>query len=92
MVYSRVQDDLRIRFGMGAAEMGSTFATAQELTVDDQLAVLAAAAPYVDSALSQTVHVPAGYPLDQFEWIYFKAWSFGLKGLAKVRRLVAAKP
>ena len=58
----------------------------------DQLAVLAAGAPYVDSAISQTVHVPAGYPLDQFEWIYFKAWSSGLKGLAKVRRLDAAKP
>lgn len=89
---SRVQDDLRIRFGVGAAEMGATYATALDLTVDDQLAVLAAGAPYVDSAISQTVHVPAGYPLDQFEWIYFKAWSSGLKGLAKVRRLDAAKP
>ena len=88
MVSSRVQDDLRLRFGMGAAEMGSTFATAQELTVDDQLTVLAAAAPYVDSALSQTVHVPAGYPLDQFEWIYFKAWSSGLKGLVTVNQYI----
>lgn len=89
---SRVQDDLRIRFGVGAAEMGATYATALDLTVDDQLAVLAAASPYVDSAISQTVYVPAGYALDQFEWIYFKAWSYGLKGLAKVRRLAAAKP
>lgn len=43
--------------------------------------------PMWTSGLSQTVHVPAGYPLDQFEWIYFKAWSFGLKGLAKVREI-----
>jgi ribonucleoside-diphosphate reductase alpha chain len=59
--------------------------TAQELSVQDHLAVVAAVAPYIDSAISKTVNVPADYPFDDFEQIYLQAWQSGLKGITTYR-------
>jgi ribonucleoside-diphosphate reductase alpha chain len=46
---------------------------------------VAAVAPYVDSAISKTVNVPADYPYTEFEGLYFAGWKAGLKGLATYR-------
>jgi ribonucleoside-diphosphate reductase alpha chain len=56
------------------------FVTAQDLTAQDHLAIVAAVAPYIDSAISKTINVPADYPFEDFENVYMDAWKLGLKG------------
>jgi len=46
---------------------------------------VAAASPYVDSAISKTVNVPEDYPYDDFKDLYLAAWESGLKGIATYR-------
>ena len=41
--------------------------------------------PFVDTAISKTVNVPADYPYDDFKSLYQQAWSARLKGLATYR-------
>jgi ribonucleoside-diphosphate reductase alpha chain len=47
--------------------------------------MVAAASPYVDSAISKTVNVPEDYPYDDFKGLYLAAWESGLKGIATYR-------
>jgi ribonucleoside-diphosphate reductase alpha chain len=47
--------------------------------------MVAAVAPYVDTAISKTVNVPADYPYEDFQGLYTQAWQSGLKGLATYR-------
>jgi ribonucleoside-diphosphate reductase alpha chain len=47
--------------------------------------MVAAVAPYVDTAISKTVNVPADYPYADFQDLYLSAWKSGLKGLATYR-------
>lgn len=47
--------------------------------------MVAAVAPYVDTAISKTVNVPADYPYADFQDLYLRAWKSGLKGLATYR-------
>ena len=48
-------------------------------------AMVAAVAPYIDTAISKTVNVPADYPYADFQDLYLTAWRSGLKGLATYR-------
>jgi ribonucleoside-diphosphate reductase alpha chain len=57
------------------------FVTALELSALDHMQMVAAVAPFVDSAISKTVNVPEDYPYDQFEGLYLAAWKAGLKGI-----------
>jgi ribonucleoside-diphosphate reductase alpha chain len=41
--------------------------------------------PFVDTAISKTVNVPADYPYDDFKGLYQQAWNARLKGLATYR-------
>lgn len=54
--------------------------TAQDLTAQDHLAIVAAVAPYIDSAISKTINVPADFQFADFENVYMDAWKLGLKG------------
>ena len=63
----------------------SAFVTALELSAIDHMRMVAAVAPYVDSAISKTVNVPEDYPYERFKDLYFEAWRFGLKGLTTYR-------
>jgi ribonucleoside-diphosphate reductase alpha chain len=47
--------------------------------------MVAAVAPYVDSAISKTVNVAEDYPYEEFEDLYLEAWRAGLKGLTTYR-------
>jgi ribonucleoside-diphosphate reductase alpha chain len=47
--------------------------------------MVAAVAPYIDTAISKTVNVPADYPYADFQHLYMEAWQNGLKGLATYR-------
>ncbi|RDJ99889.1 adenosylcobalamin-dependent ribonucleoside-diphosphate reductase [Paraburkholderia lacunae] len=61
------------------------FVSALEMSAHDHLDMMAAVQPYVDTSISKTVNVPADYPFDAFESLYFDAWKGGLKGLATYR-------
>jgi len=63
----------------------ASFVTALEISALAHMDMVAAVAPYVDSAISKTVNVPADYPYTDFEGLYFAAWKAGLKGLATYR-------
>ncbi|CAG4893065.1 adenosylcobalamin-dependent ribonucleoside-diphosphate reductase [Paraburkholderia gardini] len=61
------------------------FVSALEMSARDHLDMMAAVQPFVDTSISKTVNVPADYPFEDFEGLYFDAWKSGLKGLATYR-------
>ncbi len=61
------------------------FVTALEMSAQGHAAMVSAVAPFVDSAISKTVNVPAEYPYADFQDLYLQAWRAGLKGLATYR-------
>ena len=71
--------------GGDITKLPEAFVTALEISAYDHLEMVAAVAPYIDSAVSKTVNVAADYPFDQFSDLYLQAWKAGLKGLATYR-------
>ncbi len=71
--------------GGDVSQLPEAFVTALEISALAHMDMVAAVAPYVDSAISKTVNVPADYPYTDFEGLYFAAWKAGLKGLATYR-------
>ena len=61
------------------------FVNALEMSARDHMLMSAAVQPFVDTAISKTVNVPADYPFDAFKGLYFEAWEAGLKGIATYR-------
>lgn len=61
------------------------FVTALEISAAAHKDMVAAVAPYIDTAISKTVNVPGDYPYDDFQDLYMQAWKAGLKGLATYR-------
>jgi ribonucleoside-diphosphate reductase alpha chain len=61
------------------------FVTALEISALDHMRMVAAVAPYVDSAISKTVNVPEDYPFEEFKGLYLEAWKAGLKGITTYR-------
>jgi ribonucleoside-diphosphate reductase alpha chain len=61
------------------------FVTALEISAADHMRMVAAVAPFVDSAISKTVNVPEDYPFDNFKDLYSEAWKSGLKGITTYR-------
>ena len=71
--------------GGDVARLPDYFVSALQMSARDHLEMMAAVQPYVDTSISKTVNVPADYPFDAFESLYFDAWKSGLKGLATYR-------
>lgn len=67
------------------APLPDAFVTALEMSAKAHEEMVAAVAPYVDTAISKTVNVPADYPYEDFQGLYTQAWQSGLKGLATYR-------
>ena len=67
------------------ARLPAAFVSALELSATAHAAMVAAVAPYVDTAISKTVNVPEDYPYADFQDLYLTAWRSGLKGLATYR-------
>lgn len=61
------------------------FISALELSANDHIAMMESVQPYVDTAISKTVNIPAEYPYEDFKQLYVKAWRANLKGLATYR-------
>jgi len=74
----------RARFGQDAA-LPDYFVTAQTLAPQDHLAVQAAAQPFIDSAISKTINVPASISFEAFKDVYLKAYKDGCKGCTTYR-------
>src|SRR5207249_2965773 len=71
--------------GGDVAHLPSSFVSALEMRAADHLAMMEAVQPFVDTAISKTVNVPADYPYDEFKGLYMEAWHAQLKGLATYR-------
>ncbi|VEB41587.1 Ribonucleoside-diphosphate reductase 1 subunit alpha [Chromobacterium violaceum] len=71
--------------GGDTAKLPDYFVSALEMSALDHMRMVAAVAPYVDTAISKTVNVPADYPFEDFESLYLEAWRNGLKGITTYR-------
>lgn len=67
------------------APLTDAFVTALEMSAQAHQQMVAAVAPYIDTAISKTVNVPEDYPYADFQHLYQRAWESGLKGLATYR-------
>ncbi|MFP4246164.1 MAG: adenosylcobalamin-dependent ribonucleoside-diphosphate reductase [Halochromatium sp.] len=72
------------QFGPDAA-LPDAFVSALEIGVEDQMAMVAAVTPAIDSGISKTVNLPDDYPLADFQDLYLSAWRRGLKALSTFR-------
>ena len=68
-----------------AYRQGVNGRTANEITAQEHLAVLALASKYVDSAVSKTCNVGANVTYEEFKTLYFDAWKAGCKGITTFR-------
>ena len=59
--------------------------TANEISVQEHVDILALASHYVDSAVSKTCNVGAEVTFDEFKEVYYKAWKEGCKGITTFR-------
>ncbi|MGE5169451.1 MAG: adenosylcobalamin-dependent ribonucleoside-diphosphate reductase [Rudaea sp.] len=71
--------------GKRRAMLSPAFVSALQMSARDHMQMNAAVQPFVDTAISKTVNVPADYPFAAFEDLYFEAWKAGLKGIATYR-------
>ena len=71
--------------GADMERLPRAFVTAMDISALDHMRMVAAVAPYVDSAISKTVNVPEDYPYEQFKSLYLEAWKAGLKGITTYR-------
>ena len=62
-----------------------SFVSALQISVNDHIAMMQAVQPFIDTAISKTVNVPADFPYEDFKHLYQTAWKAGLKGLATYR-------
>jgi ribonucleoside-diphosphate reductase alpha chain len=67
------------------ARLPAQFVTALQMSAHDHLGMMQAVQPFIDTAISKTVNVPADFPYDDFKDLYRNAWRAGLKGLATYR-------
>jgi ribonucleoside-diphosphate reductase alpha chain len=61
------------------------FVSALDMSAASHIAMMQAVQPFIDTAISKTVNVPADYAYDDFKSLYHQAWRAGLKGLATYR-------
>ena len=71
--------------GGDVASLPAHFVTAMDISALDHMRMVAAIAPFVDSAISKTVNVPEDYPYAHFKDLYLEAWKAGLKGITTYR-------
>ncbi len=62
------------------AALPPAFVSALEISASAHAAMVAAVAPFIDSAISKTVNVPADYPYADFQDLYLEAWRAGPEG------------
>ena len=71
--------------GGDVTQLPDYFVSALEMPAADHIAMMQCVQPFVDTAISKTVNVPADYPYADFKDLYLQAWRAQLKGLATYR-------
>jgi ribonucleoside-diphosphate reductase alpha chain len=71
--------------GGNVDQLPDYFVSALAMSATDHIAMMEAVQPFIDTAISKTVNVPADYPYDDFKGLYQQAWRARLKGLATYR-------
>jgi ribonucleoside-diphosphate reductase alpha chain len=71
--------------GGNTEQLPETFVSALSMPAHDHIAMMQAVQPFIDTAISKTVNVPADYPYEDFKDLYLQAWRARLKGLATYR-------
>jgi ribonucleoside-diphosphate reductase alpha chain len=71
--------------GGDVSKLPDYFVSALDMSATNHIAMMEAVQPFVDTAISKTVNVPADYPYDDFKNLYQQAWRARLKGLATYR-------
>ena len=71
--------------GGDVSNLPEYFVSALEMSAQDHIAMMETVQPFVDTAISKTVNIPADYPYDDFKGLYLQAWRARLKGLATYR-------
>jgi ribonucleoside-diphosphate reductase alpha chain len=71
--------------GGDVEQLPEYFVSALQMTAGSHVAMMEAVQPFVDTAISKTVNVPADLPYDDFKGLYLQAWQARLKGLATYR-------
>lgn len=61
------------------------FVSALAMSAQEHIAMMEAVQPFVDTAISKTVNIPADYLYEDFKDLYLQAWRARLKGLATYR-------
>lgn len=61
------------------------FVNALAMSAGEHIGMMEAVQPFVDTAISKTVNVPADYPYEDFKNLYLQAWRANLKGMATYR-------
>ena len=69
----------------GALPLPSFMVTANEVTVEEHIAMQAAAQKYIDSSVSKTINGPNSHTVEDVDKAYRLAYASGLKGLAYFR-------
>ena len=64
----------------GVAHLGVRGKRAQDVTLDEHLAVLKVASRWVDSAVSKTTNLTSAVPWEKFKDLYLQCWEAGVKG------------
>lgn len=77
--------DYKGEYKNGKPILPDSYVTALELSAKAHKDMVAAVAPFIDSAISKTVNVPEDYPYDDFKNLYFEAWKDCLKGITTYR-------
>ncbi|MEJ2316308.1 MAG: adenosylcobalamin-dependent ribonucleoside-diphosphate reductase [Gammaproteobacteria bacterium] len=70
---------------LGLPDEPPSWVGARELSPDLHLKMQASLQPFVDSAISKTVNIPASMPFEDYLGLYEKAWRLGLKGCTTYR-------
>ena len=71
--------------GGDTEHLPDSFVSALDMSARDHIAMMQAVQPFIDTAISKTVNVPADCPYDDFKDLYLQAWHARLKGLATYR-------
>jgi ribonucleoside-diphosphate reductase alpha chain len=71
--------------GGDVQQLPPAFVSALDMPASAHIDMMQAVQPYVDTAISKTVNIPADYPYEDFKNLYLRAWQAGLKGLATYR-------
>lgn len=67
------------------APLPDYFVSALEMSAAEHVAMMRTVQPYIDTAISKTVNIPADYPFEDFKNLYMESWKAGLKGCATYR-------